>query len=331
MHPTRRKFLKLAAGAAAAAAVTRTASAAPPATSAGGPGPSGSREPEPHSRAAPQGTPPALTRSMVRANGVDLFVRDTGGNLPALLLLHGMQGRGETFTDLVARYRDRFRVIAPDQRGHGLSGRPVARYATEDLAADARALLRELGAAPAIVVGHSMGGLIAAFTAALFPADVRALALLDPPLEGPERPSGRAPETLPDQDGMIADWPLPYPSRADALRDLATRFPGPAYPGFFADSLVETVQGYSFMWSGRGMAAMYEYRQGAMHLLPRIACPTLLLRAETTRVLSAETAARARGLIRNCTFAQMRDCGHMLYLENPDGFYAEFDAWLARV
>jgi len=79
------------------------------------------------------------------------------------------------------------------------------------------------------------------------------------------------------------------------------------------------------------MAAMYEYRQGAMHLLPRIACPTLLLRAETTRVLSAETAARARGLIRNCTFAQMRDCGHMLYLENPDGFYAEFDAWLARV
>ena len=331
MHPTRRTFLKLAAGAAAAAAVTRTASAAPPARSAGGPGPSGSREPEPHSRAAPQGTPPALTRSMVRANGVDLFVRDTGGNLPALLLLHGMQGRGETFTDLIARHRDRYRVIAPDMRGHGLSGRPVARYATEDLAADAQALLRTLGVSPAIVAGHSFGGLVAAFVAALYPQDVRALALLDPPFDGPERPSDRAPDTIPDQDPMIADWPLPYPSRADAIRDLAARFPGPAYPGFFADSLVESVAGYTFMWSGRGMAAIYEYRQGSMHLLPRIACPVLLLKAQTTRVLSAERAAQVRGILRNCTYAEIPSCGHMLYLENPDGFNREFDAWLGRV
>ena len=38
-----------------------------------------------------------------------------------------------------------------------------------------------------------------------------------------------------------------------------------------------------------------------------------------------------RGLLRHCTFAEIRDCGHILHLENEDGFNREFDAWLARV
>jgi len=320
----RRRFLKwVAAGAAATAAaplaaMTRHAGAAARDTARA-----------PH--VARRGRAASLTRSMVRVNGMDLFVRDTATGLPPMLCLHGMEGRGETFTGLIARYRDRYRIVAPDQRGHGLSGRPVARYAAEDFAEDAYRLLRRLRATPAIVIAHSLSGRFAPVLAARHPEAVRGVVLLDPaPGDGPERPASTAPGRIPDQDPMTADWPLPYASREEALRDLGERFPGPAYPGFFAESLVETVAGYDFMWSGRAMAAIHEYRQDTDRFLPEIRCPVLLVRATQTRVCTPERAAKVRTLVRDCAFAEIAG-GHMIYLENPAATYQVLDDWLAKV
>jgi 2-succinyl-6-hydroxy-2,4-cyclohexadiene-1-carboxylate synthase len=273
-----------------------------------------------------------LKRSIVRANGVDLFVRDTASDRPAMLCLHGMEGRGETFTGLIAHYRDRYRVIAPDMRGHGYSGRPIARYAFEDLAEDMHELLRQLGATPAVVLAHSMGANVACFLAARQPEAVKALLLLDPPSgEGPERPADIPPESIPDKDPLLEGWPLPYPSREEALRDVAARLPYPEYQRFFGDSLVESVAGYEFMFSGRAMAALSAYWQGTLHLLPQIRCPSLFLRATETHLLSREQAQAMASLIPNCTYVEIEDAGHMVHLQKPEEFYAAFDAWLARV
>jgi len=320
---SRRRFLRLVATGAAAAAVAPVGAVA--------------RAAEPPAKSRPK-TPPGpakpgaafLKRSMVRANGVDLFVRDTASDLPAMLCLHGMEGRGETFTGLIARYRERYRIIAPDQRGHGLSGRPVARYASEDMAEDAHQLLLRLRATPAIVVAHSLSGRIAPVLAARHPEAVKGLVLLDPaPGDGPERPADTAPEKIPDQDPMTTDWPLPYASREEALRDLGQRFPGPVYPGFFAESLAETVAGYDFMWSGRAMAAIHEYRQDTDRMLPEIRCPVLLVRATQTQVCTPERAGKIRSLVRNCAYVEIAG-GHMIYLEEPGETFKALDEWLAR-
>jgi pimeloyl-ACP methyl ester carboxylesterase len=276
-------------------------------------------------------TPAPLKRHMVRVNGVDLFVRDTASDLPPMLCLHGRWGRGETWTDLIARYRDRYRIIAPDQRGHGLSGRPVTRYAGEDQAEDAHLLLRHLGAAPAVVVGHSMGARVAAFLAALHPEEVRAAALLDCQADGPERPSAVPPEQLSRTDALTAGWPTPHPSYEEALRDLAGRFPRPTNVRYFLESLVETVAGYDFMFSRWAMAACEEYLQGWLHLLPQIRCPVLLVRATESWALSREAAERMRPLIRDCTYVEVSNSDHLVYTDNPGEFYPAFDAWLARL
>jgi pimeloyl-ACP methyl ester carboxylesterase len=65
---------------------------------------------------------------------------------------------GGAYGDLVAAG---YRVLAPDHRGHGRGMRAVERFRLSDCAADAAGLLRELDAAPAIVVGYSMGGAVA--------------------------------------------------------------------------------------------------------------------------------------------------------------------------
>lgn len=105
---------------------------------------------------------------------------------PPLLLLHGLTEAGTTWSDSVPVWAARWRVIAPDLRGHGQS----PRFAPAQLADtwttfldDVVQLLRETGHGdPVTVVGHSLGGRIAAIVGRDHPVLVARLVLEDPPL-----------------------------------------------------------------------------------------------------------------------------------------------------
>ncbi len=272
-----------------------------------------------------------MKRSLITVNGLKLFCRDTESTMPAILCLHGRWGRGETWTDFIGRYQDRYRVIAPDQRGHGLSDKPIARYAAEDFARDAFELLSRLECGPAIVVGHSMGGRMAAWLAALYPQAVRAVAILDCDAAGPETVSTIPPEKIIPVDAFTASWQTPYRTYDEALRDLSGRFSRPSNVRYFLESLVETVDGYDFLFSRYSIAAIETYQQRYYHILEQIRCPSLLVRAADSWCLSAEEAARMRGLMRDCLYFEVTDSDHMVYADNPDEFYPQFDRFLSRI
>jgi pimeloyl-ACP methyl ester carboxylesterase len=105
--------------------------------------------------------PPARTL-LVRGRG-ELFLRDTGGDGPVVMLLHGWMASADL--NWAGAYRSLedagYRVLAIDHRGHGRGLRPLVPFRLTDCAADAAAALRQLGVAPALVVGYSMGGAIA--------------------------------------------------------------------------------------------------------------------------------------------------------------------------
>jgi 3-oxoadipate enol-lactonase len=121
--------------------------------------------------------PPART---IRVPGRgELFLRDTDGDGPAVMLLHGWMATADlnwcgAYDDLA---RAGYRVLAIDHRGHGRGMRQVAPFRLADCAGDAAAALRELGVAPALVVGYSMGGAIAQLMARDFPFAVAGLVL----------------------------------------------------------------------------------------------------------------------------------------------------------
>jgi pimeloyl-ACP methyl ester carboxylesterase len=105
--------------------------------------------------------PPARTL-LVPGRG-ELFLRDTGGDGPAVMLLHGWLASADlnwcgAYGALVEAG---YRVLAIDHRGHGRGLRPPVPFRLADCAADAAAALRALGVAPALAVGYSMGGAIA--------------------------------------------------------------------------------------------------------------------------------------------------------------------------
>jgi 3-oxoadipate enol-lactonase len=121
--------------------------------------------------------PPARTVRV--ADRGEFFLRDTGGDGPAVMLLHGWMASADLNWSAAygALEEAGYRVLAIDHRGHGRGLRPIERFRLSDCAADAAAVLRELGVAPATVVGYSMGGAIAQLVAHEQPDVVSGLVL----------------------------------------------------------------------------------------------------------------------------------------------------------
>jgi pimeloyl-ACP methyl ester carboxylesterase len=267
-------------------------------------------------------------RFFVNTKGINIFCRDTASSGPTILCLHGLYGRGETWRDFMLRYHDKYRIVAPDQRGHGLSDKPIGRYAPQDFAADANDLIQQLGCSPAIVVGHSMGGRVAGFLAALFPQSVKALAILDVGAYGPDKLSNSQPHQIPQVDELTANWPTPYPTYEDAVQHLSSQLKRETNIRYYLQSLTETAEGYDFMFSRYAIAATLHYRQSWYHLIPQIQCPVLLVRATESWELSVEEADKMKSLLKNYTYAEVSNSDHMVHVDNPEEFYKIFDRFL---
>jgi pimeloyl-ACP methyl ester carboxylesterase len=131
----------------------------------------------PYPPAPPVEMPPARTVRV--GDRGEFFLRDTGGEGPAVMLLHGWMATADlNWVGAYGALVDAgFRVLAIDHRGHGRGLRPLNPFRLADCAADAAAVLRELGVAPATVVGYSMGGAIAQLVARDHPDVVSGLVL----------------------------------------------------------------------------------------------------------------------------------------------------------
>lgn len=171
-----------------------------------------------------------------------IYVRETGEG-PPVVFLAGINLSHEVWDREVTRLQHDFRVITIDLRGHGRSDKPPGDYGYTRHAADVHAVLTELDAPPAIVVGWSFGGAVAVRHAALYPADVCGLVLVGAAaprvFAGPDWPLGRpaaAGEAAIDSE--LADRPAfrravlastfhrpPRPETLDWLWSLSMRTP----------------------------------------------------------------------------------------------------------
>ena len=122
---------------------------------------------------------------------------------PVAVLLHGLTASGADWQIFGTGLGRRFRVIAPDARGHGATDW-TEHYSIESMRDDVVDLMDGLGVLAAAVIGHSMGAVVAYLLAATHPDRVRALVLEDPPPPVPADP----PREVPDgpQPGVDVDW-----------------------------------------------------------------------------------------------------------------------------
>lgn len=150
-------------------------------------------------------------------DGLRLYYRDYAGSAdrPPLLCLHGLTRNSRDFDVFAERYAGRFRVIAPDFRGRGMSDRDSqpANYLPPIYAADVLQLLDELGIEKAVFVGTSLGGLVTMLVAGFQPERIAAAILND---IGPEiDPAGL------DRIGSYVGKPVRFASWDEAADTIA--------------------------------------------------------------------------------------------------------------
>jgi pimeloyl-ACP methyl ester carboxylesterase len=115
-------------------------------------------------------------------DGVKLAYAEAGRGGPPIVFIHGMGCDHSDFAPQFEHFRQTLRVVAVDLRGHGASDAPEGGYAMAELADDVLWLCGELGVYKPILVGHSMGGVVALEIAARRPEAATAVALLDSPI-----------------------------------------------------------------------------------------------------------------------------------------------------
>lgn len=146
-------------------------------------------------------------------DGIELAYDEHGpadGN--PVVLLHGLSLDRHTWHRLVPHLTQQHRVFTLDQRGHGESAHAPGTYELAHYGADAEAFCERVVGRPAVLVGHSLGGVVAFHVARTRLDLVRGVLLEDPPLYRGESPAG-AP------DGVAAFFPV----LRDLLRGLRER------------------------------------------------------------------------------------------------------------
>ncbi len=115
-----------------------------------------------------------------KVNGIEMHYEIHGKEgAPWLTLSHSLACSVRMWDEQIATFKDRYRVLAFDTRGHGASTAPAGAYTLELLADDLRALLKHAGIERTHFVGLSMGGMIGQTFALKYPGVLTSLVLAD--------------------------------------------------------------------------------------------------------------------------------------------------------
>jgi len=249
-----------------------------------------------------------------------LHAVESGAGAP-VALLHGLFGQAANFGTLQRRLSATHRVIALDLRNHGASRHaPAMTYPA--MAEDVLETLRERGALPAALVGHSMGGKVAMMAALEAPAAITRLLVADiAPV--------RYPPAHDDLAAAMAAMPLHAGlTRAEADAALAAV----AEPAVRAFLLQNLRLGADPRWRidlAAIAAALPRLEDWPERDVLPYAGPTLFVAGARSAYIRPEHRAPIRALFPRARFLTLKDAGHWLHADNPAGFAAVVEAFLA--
>ena len=245
---------------------------------------------------------------------------DWGGDGRPILFLHGGGLNAHTWDAVCVMVRDGYRRIALDQRGHGDSEwSPVSDYAVESQLADIEGFIEHLRLVSPVLVGQSMGGLNSIAYAIRHSAETRALIVVD---VGPEiNPAGTQ---------RIREFAsTPELDSPEAFLERAVSFNPLRDPAVLRRSLYYNLrQTPTGMWALKhdqrrssdayaGIATAQ--REKLAQEIPRITCPTLIVRGALSDVLTDEVADKFARSLPKGRWVRVENAGHNVQGDNPAG------------
>lgn len=269
---------------------------------------------------------------------MDVAAKNPNGR--TAVLLHGKNFCAATWEATIAKLSEAgFRVIAPDQIGFCTSSKPATyQFSFQQLAANTKDLLDELGVKQAVVIGHSMGGMLAARYTLMYPDAVEQLVLVNPI--------------------GLEDWQakgVPYAkldaafegekkTSAESIKNYQLKF---YYDGKWKPEYDRWVDMAAGLYNGPGselvawnqaLTSDMVFTQPVVHEFPRIKAKTLLIIGGKDRTAPGANRAPAElrdslgnypelgkltaKAIPNAELVELPALGHSPQVEAPDDFHA---------
>jgi len=287
------------------------------------------------------------------ADGTILNYGEGPDNGPPLLLLHGQAVSWEDYTTVLPALSEYYHVYAADCHGHGKSSKDPGEYSAEAMGKDFAWFIENVIGKPAVVSGHSSGGLLTAWLAANAPDQVLGVVLEDPPLfsiEADRRETGfawvdtfRTCHTFLEQDEED-DFPLYYlkncywinyfGSGKDGIIKYAASYrekhPDERLKIFFlppsTTHMVMFMEDYDPRFGDTFYDSSWMENFDHAETLPRIQCPSVLIHTNwhyengiLMGAMSGEDAERTHSLIAGNELIKV-DSGHDFHYEKPKEF-----------
>src|SRR3990170_1985754 len=271
----------------------------------------------------------------VAANGIRLHYMEWGGDAPPAVLLHATGFLARLWEPIATELSARFHIYACDARGHGDSDKPAGGYGWEGLATDLMGFLDALGLVGVPIIGHSSGAAGAARLAAKRPEYVSAAVLIEPTVF-PPMPVEGSDERKEQLASGAAKRRMVWDSREELITAYRQRR---TFAGWREDVLrLFTEHGTFEREDGRfelkcpGEIEAELYRNSlspdTWDLLPRVRCPTLVIRGEKTEPLLALVAEGVARRIPGARPATIAGGSHFVPMERPETIAAEALAFL---
>ncbi len=229
----------------------------------------------------------------------------SGAGRPVFLCLHGLVDDLGIWDRLVPGLESRGTVVRYDQRGHGHAGAPPGPYSRDDLAADAIAVLDHFDVDRAILVGHSMGGIVAMAAALNYADRVAGLILIG---------------TTAQASAKSADWytKIAAAGISDGIEGLTRAIYG-------SDS-DRPIKGDAVGISEVTRTLEQLHSDPLTPHLGDVKCPALLVVGEHDP-LGAKATEICAAALDDATVEFVDDIGHWVHVQAPDHILSAFDNW----
>ncbi len=288
-------------------------------------------------------------------DGLSLYYRDYGSSDHVLVCLPGLTRNSKDFEDLALRYASDWRVITPDIRGRGQSDwDPVpSRYQHLTYVNDIWKLVDELGIQNFVILGTSLGGLIAMLMAAQQPNRLHGIVLNDIGPVVPDEAVSRITQYVgripPEPDWQAAAarvrevYATTFPNRPDsfwlshARLSMRETSDGSIVPDMDPAigrvlrknyRLVKMVRFLRRFWLVKNAAELI--RNGYWQQFRNMSMPVLLLHGADSDVLPLETVEEMQAVHPKMETITVADRGHAPFLDEPEAL-AAIDKFLARL
>lgn len=275
----------------------------------------------------------SIEKKPVKMAYMDIAPANANGK--TIILFHGKNFNGYYWKNLIPVLAEKgYHVIVPDQVGWGRSDKPDLHYSFHMLASNNKALLDSLNINKIIVLGHSMGGMLAARFVLMFPEMVEKLIL--------ENPIG-----LEDYKTFVPYRPLTelYKNELSATYESYKKYQQGYYPTWkpeyeqYVKAQAEPLFDTGFAHTAWANAVTYQmiYEQPVIYEFPDIKVPTLLIIGQEDSTIVGKNlltdaqkkkhgqysalGRNAHQLIKDSQLQEIKGVGHIPHLQEPEVFY----------